>query len=154
MSKVNVLDTVKTDATDAAYRVGSKQMSKAVKTAITNVMKSKKTKKSQINAVGEFLDTELGEALISIAMGMGLTYAPVISDDPRAKRLAKEFRVEGMATAGNLVMDTVMTSLAPAILDTLKALPEDSKEEQSKEEEEVEEEKVIETVQVSNSKSR
>jgi len=125
--KVKFVDMVKSDGTDAAYRVGAKQMTKAFKLATTNMLKGRGTKKSQINAIGEFLDTEFGESMISMLLGTGLNYMPGISNDPRAKKLAKEFRVEGMAQAGNLVADSVMQYLLPAVVSTLQSLPEEGK---------------------------
>jgi len=65
--------------------------------------------------------------MISMLLGTGLNYMPGISNDPRAKKLAKEFRVEGMAQAGNLVADSVMQYLLPAVVSTLQSLPEEGK---------------------------
>lgn len=149
--KPGFLEMVKTDSGDAAYRVGAKQMTKAVKTATSNMLKSKGYKKSQINAIGEFLNTDFGEALISLALGTGLHYAPGISADPRAKKLAKEFRVEGMAVAGDVVASAAMEYLLPAVAGVIQQLPEENSKTRveatanaAKVEEEVEEEEVVE----------
>lgn len=123
--KPSFMEMVKGDGTDAAYRVGAKQMTKAVKVAASNMLKSRGMKKSQINAIGEFMETEFGEALISMALGTGLNYVPGISADPRAQKLAKEFRVEGMATAGNLVTTAAMDYLLPAMAGVIQQLPEE-----------------------------
>lgn len=120
---------LKADGIDAGYRIGAKQMTKAVKVAASNMMRSRKAKKNQVDAVAEFLDTEFGESLISMSLGTGLHFIPGLNADPRAQRLAKEFRVEGMASAGNLVAGTLMEYLMPAIRDTLATLPAEPAEE-------------------------
>lgn len=151
--KPGFLEMVKTDSGDAAYRVGAKQMTKAVKTATSNMLKSKGYKKSQINAIGEFLNTDFGEALISLALGTGLHYAPGISADPRAKKLAKEFRVEGMAVAGDVVASAAMEYLLPAVAGVIQQLPEENSKTRveatantAPTEEEAAEEEVVEAV--------
>jgi hypothetical protein len=86
-------------------------------------MTDKGADESKIKAIGEMLDTEMGHALISALLGYGLTYAPKIGEDPRVQRLAGEFRVNGMATAGNVLMEAVMSYVLPSIMSTLSSLP-------------------------------
>lgn len=123
--KMGFMEMTKEDATEAAYRVGATQLSRGVKTAIVTLLKGKGVlkRKAQIDAFNEVMDTPFGEALVSAAMGYALTYAPMISEDPRAQRLAKEFRVGGMAIVGNEIMGIAVGQLLPEVQKTLATLP-------------------------------
>ena len=115
---------VKADAQNAAYRVAATQITSGTKGAILAIMEKQGQNSEKIQTVKEMLDTEFGSALVSMAVGMGLTYAPKISEDPRVQRLASEFRVNGIATATNTVMETAMEYFLPVIMNALSALPE------------------------------
>lgn len=98
---------IKEDATSAGYRVVAGQLTKGVKSALLKFMEDHGADNNKIVLIQEFLDTEMGSAFIGMLLGYSLTYAPKISEDPRAKRLAGEFRVGGMTVAGNALMDIV-----------------------------------------------
>jgi len=119
----NLKDMVKTDAIEAGYRVAGRQMTKGVKAGILMLMKDKGMDGGKLEAIREVLDTEVGDAIISTLLGYGLTYVPQLKDDPRAAKLAEEFRINGMATAGNLAIDTTMTYLLPVVTEAMSALP-------------------------------
>lgn len=114
-----LLETLKDDGKDAAYRIGVRTMSRAVQGAIIKMLQSQGYKKSQVKAIQEFLATEAGEAAIKTCIGYALIYIPGIKEDPRAQRMSKEFRVDGIAQAGNLVME----HLWPILMNVLMALP-------------------------------
>ncbi|HVI40638.1 MAG TPA: hypothetical protein VM577_08260 [Anaerovoracaceae bacterium] len=140
---VGFVNMTKEDATDAAYRIAARTMTKGVRSAALQVLRGRLEASVRVNgkinrkeaskidlkvsAFEEFLDSEFGSAMISCALGYGLTYVPMVKNDPRAKTLAKEFRVLGMATAGNAVVDIAMESFVPVILQTLQGLPEPKK---------------------------
>lgn len=113
------VEKLKDDGTDAAYRVGARQMSRVVQSAILKMLQEKGYKKAQVSAIKEFLASELGEAFIKNLLGYALTYMPHISNDPRAQKLAKEFRVDGMAQIGNLAVE----HLLPAVMGAFASLP-------------------------------
>jgi hypothetical protein len=121
--KPGIVAVIKDDAQEAAYRVAVRQMSKAVRTALVKMMQARGAKRTQLKALEEFFATELGEIFIKNALGYALTYIPGIKDDPRAQRMAKEFRVDGIADAGNLAMEHFLPVLLNAF-NTLPALPE------------------------------
>lgn len=98
---------VKEDATSAGYRVVASQLTKGIKSALLKIMEDRGADNNKIALVQEFLDTEMGSAIIGMLLGYSLTYVPKISEDPRAQRLAGEFRVGGMTVAGNTLMDIV-----------------------------------------------
>lgn len=116
-------ETFKKDALTAAYRVAGNQILRAAKTALINALKNGGSKSAHIKAVGEFLDTEMGSAVLSCMVGMGLNYAPYFKEDERAQQLAKEFRINGMAVAGGMAMNAVMGEVLPNILSSLNSLP-------------------------------
>jgi hypothetical protein len=73
------------------------------------------------------LDTEYGEAIISILLGLGGHYAPMdFMKDPRIQRVCDELRIQAMAGAGNKVVNELMEILMPVLLSALTNLPEAS----------------------------
>ncbi len=117
------MDRVKDDAIEAAYRVAAHQMVQAVKTALVKALNAKKVKKSQVQAASDLLNSEAGYAVIAMALGTALNFAPGISEDPRAKKLSAEFRVNGMTAAGNLLIDEALGNILPSIMGALNNLP-------------------------------
>lgn len=121
MSKTT--DMLKSDVLTAAYRVAGNQLLRSLKAALLKLLKQQGTKRTQLNAVAEFLDSELGEAALGALVGVGLNYAPYTKDDPRALALAQEFRINGMATAGSVALDSVIGEVLPSLLSSMKNLP-------------------------------
>ncbi len=91
------------------------------------------------------LDSEVGESFIALILGYGLNYAPGIKDDPRVQKLSEEFRINGMAVAGNALVGAAMESFLPVLTGALAALPaeETSKPRIVESTEEQEEEEVV-----------
>ena len=119
----SMFDMLKQNATTAAYRVATVQMTSGVKAAIIKVMENKGQSSERIQALKEMLDTEAGSAAVSTLLGFALQYLPMVSNDPRALKLAEEFRVNGMAVAGNLVADMALEHVMPIIMSALANLP-------------------------------
>lgn len=124
MDMSNFLDMSKKDATDAAYRVAGNQMTKGVKTGIIALMKDKGVEGGKVEAIRELLETEVGNAAVATILGQLLTHIPQLQDDQRVQKLAEEFRVQGMATAGNLVLDTMFQYFLPVVKDAMADLPQ------------------------------
>jgi hypothetical protein len=124
--KQSFMEMMKGDATNAAYRVASNQMTKGIKAGILKVMEKQGMGNDKIKALSEMLDSEFGTSLVSLLIGLGLTYVPHISNDPRAQKLATEFRTEGIATAGNMVFDVAIEHFLPVITGALNALPQET----------------------------
>lgn len=120
------IEMMKGDATNAAYRVAANQMTKGVKSGILAMLEKNGSDGTKLKAVSEMLDTELGAAVVSMILGMALTYVPHVSNDPRAQRLAGEFRVEGMAKAGNTIMDAAIEHFLPVLTGALNSLPQET----------------------------
>ena len=123
---MGVIETFKSDAGDAGYRIAAKQISKGARAGLLALMRAKGAKRSWIKAVSEMMETEGGLAAISVALGWAMKYVPGLKDDTRAIALSKEFRVEGMAMGGNLLVDEAAEYFLP-ILMQIKNLPEPPK---------------------------
>lgn len=108
------------NAISAGYRVGATQLTLLVKTSILTIMRNKNTDNDTINGMSAFLNTEVGAALISFALGTGFSYA---SENEHIARLAEELQVNGMATCGNAIINEVMQHMIPAARQILQNLP-------------------------------
>ena len=91
-------------------------------------VKGKGGTESQLEGVSMLLDSEIGDSGISLLLGIAIMYAPMISDDPRAQKLAESFRRNGMTTAGNLVVSTAMSTLLPLVQSVLAKMPADEEQ--------------------------
>ncbi len=137
----------KSDAKKAGVRVAAKQLQDTTKRAVVALLRDKKMiKKNQENMFLTMLESEMGTALVAALLGYGLTYIPMIKNDPRAAVLAEEFRVTGMATVGNEIAGMFMQSVLPQAMDIIGTLPKLGEVDDDEEEDEV--------VQVANSRSK
>lgn len=142
----NFTSMIKSDLKDTAYRIAVAQLTKAAKSAILMALQSQGSKKSQINAITSMLDTEMGSAVLSVIIGLFLTYAPSISDNAKAKILAEEFRVAGITIAGNELADVLFTNVLPVLIQAVSSLPkEETKLRIEEPKEELSQEEIIET---------
>lgn len=121
----SVMDMVKDDAANAMYRVASHQISKGVKTAILALLERQGSNSDGLKAASEMLDTEMGSAIISLLLGLGIGNLPIeaMKEDHRVQKIAEELRIGGMATAGNVAMEMVMEHIMPVIMGVLTSLP-------------------------------
>lgn len=119
----SILEMVKADAGNAAYRVAAKQINTGLRNAIVEMLKAKGTSSAHIEGIAAFLETEWGAALLGSIAGHGLGYIPGIKDDPRVVRLAGEFRVSSMATVGNEIFTAALGQLLPVLTTALNSLP-------------------------------
>jgi hypothetical protein len=91
-----IVETLKGDAKEAAYRVAGTQITNGVKLGVVKLFESKGGKSEHMVMLKEVLDSEVGDSLIALLLGYGLNYAPVFKDDPRIQKLSEEFRINGM----------------------------------------------------------
>jgi hypothetical protein len=123
-----VLNTLKSDAVEAGYRVASTQIRTAVKTALLKLVESKGGDSGQMATFKSLLDSEVGDAIVSTIVGYGLLYAPMVKNNPRAQKLSEEMRVAGFSIAGNALMSAVTGELLPVLSKALAELPEEEEE--------------------------
>lgn len=121
-----VLEMLKSDGTEAAYRVGATQITKAVKAALLKVFEAKGGDSGQMEMFKMLLDSEVGDALVSVLLGHVLPRVPGAGTDRRVEKLAVEMRTNGMAIGGNLLADMAMGSILPVLTEALKNLPEET----------------------------
>lgn len=153
MSKI--VDVLKADGKEAAYRVAGTQITNGVKAGIVKLIESKGGKSDQVQMLKDLLDTEVGGSVVALILGFGLQYAPGLKDDPRIQKLSEEFRVHGMSIAGNAVITQAAESFLPVLTSALKALPEvEASGARLAEEEEEEEEDVAPPVKIAKTASR
>lgn len=128
ITKRNSNSSIKNDLKQAGLRILSTQVSSAVKTAAIAALSKEGMEKSKLDVVKEIFETPFGDALISYFIGQGLTHMPFLKENDKVISLAKEFRVNGMAVAGNQIIDSITQYIIPALKDTIKSLPEDNKD--------------------------
>jgi hypothetical protein len=116
-------DTLKKDSTQAAYRIAGTQVIKATKAGLLNVLRRKGVNNKHINSVSNFLDTELGTAGLSTAVGLMLSHLPSFKNDKRAQSIAEEFRVGGLALAGNILASKAIQDFLPKVKGLVDNLP-------------------------------
>eukprot|EP00697_Spironema_sp_BW2_P001901 gnl/Spiro4/12551_TR6641_c0_g1_i1.p1 gnl/Spiro4/12551_TR6641_c0_g1~~gnl/Spiro4/12551_TR6641_c0_g1_i1.p1 ORF type:complete len:368 (-),score=-0.65 gnl/Spiro4/12551_TR6641_c0_g1_i1:707-1810(-) len=140
-----IVETLKGDAKEAAYRVAGTQITNGVKLGVVKLFESKGGTSEHMKMLTEVLDSEVGDSLIALLLGYGLNYAPGLKEDPRIQKLSEEFRINGMAVAGNAIVGAAMESFLPVLTGALSALPveETSKPRISESSEEEEEEEVV-----------
>jgi hypothetical protein len=121
--KPKMLEELKANLNDATYRVAGTQLTKGTKTALLAVMKKQGMDDGKLSGFSAFMETPFGDALISSILGVGIPYAPMIGDDPRAQRMAKELRTQGMTIIGNEIVGLAMSELFPLLQGAISSLP-------------------------------
>ncbi len=121
--ELGFMDMIKEDMVDGAWRAGATQMANAVQAGIMMAFKDKGMDESKLAVVKEIFESEFGNALIRAAIGVGLSQVPGIKDDPRAKRLGKEFRVSGVDKVVTEVAGVAIQYLMPAFNSAMESLP-------------------------------
>jgi hypothetical protein len=123
MANVSFMDRIKEDVEEAGYRVAATQFTAAVKGGILLLFKDKGFDDSKLAVLKEMLESEFGTAMVSALLGYGLVYMPKLKEDPRVVKLSKEFRVNGVATAGNEIMSIGFQYMMPALTQAMESLP-------------------------------
>lgn len=120
------MGSLSTDAKEAAKRVAGTQIIKAAKNALLQTLRSKGFNNSRVEKVSNFLDSEVGTAIVSTAVGFGIGNFPSLKKNGNAQSLAKEFRVGGMAVLGNILSEHAFSDILPVFSSILDKLPSSS----------------------------
>lgn len=107
-----VLQTLQTDATDAAWRTAGSQFVKLARDPLAAVLcRHLGPDDPAFRArVAAFLQTELGASILSAVLSAGLSALPQASG-PVPDRLARELRVRSMSGIGDTLADVLMGPL-------------------------------------------
>lgn len=118
-------DTFKNEvAPEVAYRVAANQLVKGTKQVALLGLQSKGGESDAVKTVTEIMNTEAGDVAVAAMLAALCMYTPTLKDNPKVKRLAKEFQIAGMATGVNALLDVARELLLPGLMDALKKLPE------------------------------
>lgn len=136
-----LIDTLKTDATDAAWRTAGSQFVKLTREPLVGLLTRHLAPGDDAfrAKMAAFLETELGGAIVASLLAAALSALPATTGEVPQK-LARELRVRAMSDAGDVLADLLMGPLrqvialylqdpagAPAA-PTMGALPEGSHE--------------------------
>jgi len=143
MTKPSFTQTFQSDLVSASYRTAAHHISKSSRQLLLSVLREHGFKKKQLRAVTDLLETEYGQALVSLGIGWGLTHFPHLGEDERVQRLAEEFRVSGMSSGMNVAVGSLMEKFLPVVtgvMGQLQAPGERLRIAENKEEEDEDEE--------------
>lgn len=123
--KPSVLNTIKADATDAAWRTAGSQFVKLTRDPLAAILARHLGPEDEAvrNKIASFLQTEMGTAMLSAMLSVGLSALPGSAGDV-PQRLARELRVRSMADAGDLAAELLMGPLRELMATTLRGMPE------------------------------
>ena len=118
-------DTFKNEvAPEVAYRVAANQLVKGTKQVALLGLQSKGGESEAVKTVTEIMNTEAGDVAVAAMLAALCMYTPTLKDNPKVKRLAREFQITGMATGVNALLDVARELLLPGLMDALKKLPD------------------------------
>ena len=129
--KAGFVNVVKSDAQEAAYRTAAKKGVRAFRAAILRVAKDKGADRKEVNAFRKAFESDLGEAVLSMALGYMLTYAPLpeaIKGNKHFGKIVGELRIGGIQIGMDTILTEAMGYIGP-VLDEIKSLlPEDNED--------------------------
>ena len=114
MTASTLVETAKTDATDAAWRMAGSQFTKLAKEPLVALLSRhiSPDDESLRGRVAAFLETELGAAILSGVLSAGLSAIPAVGPHGQVvERLGRELRVKSMAGVGDSLADVLMGPL-------------------------------------------
>lgn len=95
-----------------AYRVAADQINRVSK----GILIAAVPKDSE--GIQAFLDSELGTSFVSVLSGMALAYG--MKNNEKAQKLGREFRVSGLASAGNFAIEEILAVVSDAVMNAVK----------------------------------
>lgn len=125
-TKSQIITTLKTDATDAAWRTAGSQLVKATRDPLSALLCRHLGPEDDAlrGKIGAFLQTELGSSMLSAFLSIGLSTMP---ETEITKKLSKELRIRAMAGTSDVMADVFMQPLrevmSTALRDVTPAIP-------------------------------
>jgi hypothetical protein len=117
-------EEIEKDARDAGFRLAAKQFVKLTHEPLVAAIARHlgPNDPSMRGKVAAFLETELGEALVTGLLAIGLSAMPKIMGETQ-DRMSKELRVKAMTDGGDIVADLLMGPLREAIGGLIRGTP-------------------------------
>lgn len=106
-----LLATLKADGTEAGWRVAGSQLVKLTREPLVALLSRHLGPDDEAlrGRIAAFLETELGTAILTSALSMGLTNIP--GNNATAQQLGRELRVRALASGGDMLVDLVAEPL-------------------------------------------
>lgn len=116
-NRSTMLQTLETDATDAAWRTAGSQFLKLTREPLVGLLSRHLGPNDEAlrGRIAGFLETELGTALLAGMLSAALSALPRTAG-PVPERLARELRVRAMADTADTVADVLMGPLRQVIM--------------------------------------
>lgn len=107
-----LLKTLKTDATDAAWRTAGSQFIKLAREPLVALLSRHLGPDDEAlrGRIARFLETELGTAMLTALLSVGLSSLPS-TGSPIPEKLARELRIRSMADTADVVADVIAEPL-------------------------------------------
>lgn len=107
-----LLKTLKTDATDAAWRTAGSQFIKLAREPLVALLSRHLGPDDEAlrARIARFLETELGTAMLTALLSGGLSALPS-TGSPIPEKLARELRIRSMADTADVVADVIAEPL-------------------------------------------
>lgn len=120
---IDFKEMMKADLEAGMYRAAGDQTVEIMRKAISRLLAEKSGNNENLKVIEEVLGSKAGEAVVAMASGLMLTYAPVVGQDPRAVRLAEQLRQKGFAEGMNMMFMLMMEVIGPALKEVVNTLP-------------------------------
>jgi hypothetical protein len=146
MNKENIMTTLQDRIEKAAYRSAGRNITKGIAKGIIAMLKDKGTDDNTLSIISAFFETEFGESLIGMLLGIAIPQIPMINEDERALILAEEFQVESTSRVMDVIISEVAVYIMPVISGVIEKIPT-KKTRVLKENNKIEEEEEEEVIQ-------
>lgn len=122
--KPPIMKTLQNDAVDAAWRTAASQFVKLTREPLVAVLSRHlgPDDESMRKKIADFLATEVGTALLTSVLSVGLSAMPATGNEA-PQRLARELRVKAMTDMGDVVADVLMGPLRQVMSLYLQGVP-------------------------------
>lgn len=119
-----ITKTLQGDAAEAAWRTAASQFVKMTREPLVAVLSRHlgPEDESMRKKIADFLNTEIGTALLTSVLSVGLAALPAAGNDA-PQRLARELRVKAMTDMGDLTADVLMGPLRQVMALYLQGVP-------------------------------
>jgi hypothetical protein len=119
-----ITKTLQSDATEAAWRTAGNQLVKLTREPLVGLLSRHlgPDDESMRKKIADFLATEVGTALLTSVLSVGLSAMPATGNEA-PQRLARELRVKAMTDMGDVVADVLMGPLRQVMSLYLQGVP-------------------------------